>query len=409
MFKLINLIKIEKKSLIPFINMIMSRKQFELACINGDLDTIQRIVSKDNRFNVAHNLVALSNAIDNNHLDIVKWLLGYQLNGEYCFKKNIHNHNDNIFVRVCEKNNIDMVHFFISMEDKLGLFKIENAIIGIISFEVFDYLINLRRLELSTEKWYYIMNNFVMNGCIEGMQLILSLIPIYPEIDVHYDNDTLITSVGYNNPAKKIEMLEYMLSLEPVYGEFDICGDGNGLLRYNLIKTLDVNGLAYYVSLDRTPPFTFSSITDMLVESFYVRDNISDDLQKMIDFLLHCDKCIVDDIHHNNDELFVEICRRGSIKLLQYILSLEKDYGSFKYERLFEDANSPAMNVRVFTPKLKYIIRHCKRFQLNLINYQIYKFTDIDITSNIRFTKFNDAEDKYIANIGALMTETLLI
>lgn len=399
----------KKISLIPFINMIMSRKQIENACINGDLDTIKRIVSKDNRFNVAHNLVALWNAIDNNHLDIVKWLLNCQLNGEYCFKKNIHNHNDKIFEMVCEKNYIDMVHFFISMEDKLGLFKIENAIIGMISFEVFDYLIHLRRVDLTTEKWYYIMNNFVQNGCIEGMQLVVSLIPTYPEIDIHYDNDTLITSVGYNNPGKKIEMLEYMLSLEPVYGEFNIGGDGNGLLRYNLIKRLDVNGLAYYVSLDRTLPFTFSSISDMLVESFYFRDGVSDDLQNMIDFLLHCDKCIVDDFHHNNDELFVEICRRGSINLVVYMLSLEKFYGPYNINRLFENENSPGMNIPMFTMKLKYIIRHYKHTQLDLANYQLYKYTDIDSRSNVRFTRFNEKSDKYIANIGALPIKNILI
>lgn len=358
----------------------MSRKQIENACINGDLDTIKRIISKDNRFNVAHNLVALWNAIDNNHLDIVKWLLNCQLNGEYCFKKNIHNHNDNIFVKVCEKNNIDMVHFFISMEDKLGLFKIENAIIGMISFEVFDYLIHLRRLELSTEKWYYIMNNFVMNGCIKGMQLVMSLITTYPEIDIHYDNDTLITSVGYNNPDKKIEMLEYMLSLEPVYGEFNIGGDGNGLLRYNLInllrynliKRLDVNGLAYYVSLDRTLPFTFSSIIDMLIQSLYFTANISDDLQKMIDFLLHCDKCIVDDFHHNNDELFVEICRRGSISLVVYMLSLEKYYGPYNINRLFENDFQALLNITFLFPKLKLFVRHYKHIQLNLSNVTFY-------------------------------------
>jgi hypothetical protein len=387
----------------------MSRKQFENACRNGDFDTIQHIISKDNRFNVAHNLVALWNAIDNNNLDIVKWLLNYQLDGEYCFKKNIHNHNDNIFVKVCEKNYIDMIKFFILMEDKLGLFKIESAIIGMISFEVFDYLIHLRRLELSTEKWYYIMNNFVMNGCIEGMQLVLSLIPTYPEIDIHYDNDTLITSVGYNNPSKKIEMLEYMLSLEPVYGEFNICGDGNGLLRYNLIKTLDVNGLAYYVSLDRTLSFTFSSISDMLAESFYVRDDVSDDFQKMIEFLLHCDKCIVDDFHHNNDELFVEICRRGSISLLVYMLSLEKYYGPYNINRLFENINSIGLNIRVFAMKLKYIIRHYKYTQLDLANYQLYNYTDIDSKSKVRFNQFNDTSDKYIANIGALPIKNILI
>jgi len=387
----------------------MSRKQFENACRNGDFDTIQHIISKDNRFNVAHNLVALWNAIDNNNLDIAKWLLNYQLDGEYCFKKNIHNHNDNIFVKVCEKNYIDMIKFFILMEDKLGLFKIESAIIGMISFEVFDYLIHLRRLELSTEKWYYIMNNFVMNGCIEGMQLVLSLIPTYPEIDIHYDNDTLITSVGYNNSDKKIEMLEYMLSLEPVYGEFNICGDGNGLLRYNLIKTLDVNGLAYYVSLDRTLSFTFSSISDMLAESFYVRDDVSDDFQKMIEFLLHCDKCIVDDFHHNNDELFVEICQRGSISLLVYMLSLEKYYGPYNINRLFENINSIGLNIRVFAMKLKYIIRHYKYTQLDLANYQLYNYTDIDSKSKVRFNQFNDTSDKYIANIGALPIKNILI
>ncbi len=399
----------------------MSRKQFESACRNGDFDTIQRIISKDTNFNVAHNLVALSNAINNNHLDIVKWLLNcvrrysnsdahnYQLNGEYCFKKNIHNHNDNIFLQVYENDNMDMIKFFISMEDKLGLFKIEDAIIGMISFEVFDYLIHLRRLELSTEKWYYIMNNFVMNGCIEGMQLVLSLVPMYSEIDIHYDNDTLITSVGYNNPSKKIEMLEYMLSLEPVYGEFNIYGDGNGLLRYNLIKTLDVNGLAYYVSLDRTLSFTFSSISDMLGESFYVRDGVSDYLQKMIDFLLHCDKCIVDDFHHNNDELFVAICRGGSISLLVYMLSLEKYYGPYNINRLFENINSIGLNITVFTPKLKYIIRHYKHTQLDLANYQLYKYTDIDLQSNVRFTTFNEKSYKYIANIGALPIKNILI
>lgn len=387
----------------------MSRKQIENACISGDLDTIQRIISKDNRFNVAHNLVALWNAIDNNHLDIVKWLLNYQLNGEYCFKKNIHTNTDNIFVKVCEKNNIDMVRFFISMEDKLGQFKIENAVIGMISFEVFDYLIHLRRLELSTEKWYYIMNNFVMNGCIEGMQLVLSLIPTYPEIDIHYDNDTLITSVGYNNPGKKIEMLEYMLSLEPVYGEFNIGGDGNGLLRYNLIRMLDVNGLAYYVSLERTLSFTFASITDMLIDSFYVRDNVSDDLQKMIDYLLHCDKCIMDDFHHNNDGLFIEICRRGSIDLMVYMLSLEKFYGPYNINRLFDNEYSIGMNIHVFTLKLKYIVRHYRYTQLDFANYRLYGYADIDRLSHVRFSTFNDTSDKYIANIGALPIKNILI
>jgi hypothetical protein len=386
----------------------MSRKEFELACLNGDFDTIQCIISKDCHFNVANKLVALWKAIENNHFDIVKWLLNYQLNGEYCFKKTIHNHHDKIFVDVCEKSSLAMVRYLISMEDKLGQFNIEYAMIGMISFEVFDYLIHLRTVKLSPEKWYYIMNNFVQNGCIEGMQLVLSLIQTYPEIDIHYDYDSLITSVGYNNPDKKIEMLKYMLSLEPLYGKFDICADANGLLYYNLIKMLDVNGLAYYVSLDRTPSFTFSSAIGMLIESFYIRYDFSTGLQKMIYFLLHCDKCIIDNIHYNNDELFVEICRKGSIELMIYMLSLEKKYGLYNINRLFENEFSPAFNIKVFTPKLKYIIKHYKPIQLDLSKYQQYCHTHFDDTLQIRFTIFNEANDKYIANVGALPIDKIL-
>ena len=91
------------------------------------------------------------------------------------------------------------------------------------------------------------------------------------------------------------------------------------------------------------------------------------------------------------------------------MLSLEKFYGPYNINRLFENENSPGMNICVFTPKLKYIIRHYKYTRLDLAGYRLYGYTDIDSRSNVRFTAFNDTNDKYIANIGALPIKNILI
>lgn len=364
---------------------LMSRAQFDSAASVGDLNTLQHIVSCNQKFNVAFNLKALSNAIVNNHFEVVKWLLNCQKNGDYCFSGNIHGCGDRLFQTACKLSSIEIVEYLISMEDKLGLFNIERAIIGKISVELFHILINVRRLMLNDSDWYDIMNNFISHGCVSGMQYVLSLIPVYPEINIHYNNDALIISVGYNNLDKKINTLKYILSLEPIYGKFNI--NNYSLLCYNFIKPLDVNGLAYYMSLDEIGPFTFSSINNMLIDSFYVQTDVSPKLQKMIEFLLCCDKCIINDFHCNNDELFITIIRLGNVKLVEYMMSLTRKYGNYNIDSinmLFAQHFKLLLNVESFSKKIKILVKHYKHVQFTLPVFYTY--------------------DPYMLNLGANMS-----
>ncbi len=389
----------------------MSRRELEQACMEGDLERVQNIVTQDPRLNVAYTLEALNYAITNKHFEIMAFLLNQEKDGVYRFKQIIHNRDDRYFSELCQNQPLEYVKYFISMEDKLGKFDINQALIRPMSLETFTYLINVRKPVMSSQYWYYIMINFMQVANIEGMRFIVSLIPTYPEIDIHFDHDDIIIAAGYHVPERKIELLEYLFSLEPIYGKFDIMTKSQSLLRYNLFSKLDINGLKYYVSLDRTTPFRFSDMVGHLLAGLDLMpiNEGSDKMKSMIEYLLQCEKCIMDDIHNYNDHFINQIILNGNITLIKYVISLTKIYGEYPIENanlLFINRMSQVYAVDRFHYKLMYLVKLFKRKnqQLNLDDYLKYRY----LTGYDYNTQIDSYNMKYLTNLGLVSNEFIL-
>jgi|688.fasta_scaffold91955_2 hypothetical protein len=276
---------------------------FIKACKAGKLEEAKKIFSKVKKNNIKIIEIVFKYAMENNQLDIAKWLYSLKLTNTINLINNI---CAKFFNNACKYKNLEMIKFLYSIE-KLSF--ITACEFGDLEIVKFLYSLDVKPdIHVNNEEAFKIV---CINGYLEIAKWLYSL---DDKPDIHIDNEIIFRNTCYSN---NLEVAKWLYSLD---GKINIHIFDNVIFR-DACKKGNLEIAKWLYSLDDNPDIYI--FNNMIFRNACYNGNL-----EIAKWLYSLDDKI--NIRHNDDEIFINVCMYkyniNRRKVAKWLLTLCDEY-----------------------------------------------------------------------------------